>query len=65
MCDEANEAGPVFPGATERLHWSFADPSTATGTEEERLALYRVVRDGIRKRIEQELIPRYAKRQLR
>jgi arsenate reductase len=57
VCDEANEACPVFPGAKEQLHWSFADPSAATGTEEERLAVYRRVRDGIRKRIEQELIP--------
>lgn len=65
LCDEANEACPVFPGATERLHWSFADPSAGTGTEEERFAKYRAVRDGIRKRIEQELIPRYANSRLR
>lgn len=65
VCDEANEACPVFPGATERLHWSFADPSAATGTEEERFAVYRAVRDGIRKRIEQELVPRYANSRLR
>lgn len=65
LCDEANEACPVFPGAKEQLHWSFADPSAPKGTEEKQLAVYRVVREGIRKRIEQELIPRYAKRQLR
>jgi arsenate reductase len=57
VCDQANEACPVFLGATERLHWSFPDPAQATGTEEEQLAVYRSVRDAIRARIEQELIP--------
>jgi len=53
---EANEACPVFLGATERLHWSFLDPSRATGTEEEQLAVYRGVRDAIRARIKRDLI---------
>ena len=57
VCDDANEACPVFPGARARLHWSFPDPSKATGTEEEQLATYRRVRDAIRERIERELIP--------
>jgi arsenate reductase len=35
MRDQANEACPVFFGARERLHWSFPDPSQATGTDEE------------------------------
>ena len=56
VCDDANEACPVFPGAKERLHWSFPDPSRATGTEEERLAVFRAVRDEIRARIEGELL---------
>jgi arsenate reductase len=56
VCDEANEACPVFPGARERRHWSFPDPSRATGTEEEQLAVYRSVRDAIRARIEAELL---------
>jgi arsenate reductase len=55
VCDQAAEACPVFPGAKQRLHWSFPDPSKATGTEEEQLAVYRQVRDDIRKHIEQEL----------
>jgi len=58
VCDQANEACPVFLGAKERLHWSFPDPSRATGTEEEQLAVYRDVRDAIRTRIEQGLIER-------
>ena len=56
VCDEANEACPFFPGATNRLHWSFEDPSRAEGTEEERLAIFRRVRDEIREHIEQELV---------
>src|SRR5664279_2739921 len=39
VCDRANESCPVFFGALRRLHWSFPDPSQATGTEEEQLAV--------------------------
>ena len=56
VCDEANEACPFFPGAKNRLHWSFEDPSQATGPEDERLKVFRRVRDEIRERIEQELM---------
>ncbi len=56
VCDEANEACPFFPGAKNRLHWSFIDPAQATGSEKERLAVFRKVRDQIRERIERELI---------
>ena len=55
VCDEANEACPFFPGAKNRLHWSFEDPSRAEGSENERLAIFRRVRDEIRERIEREL----------
>ena len=56
VCDQANEACPVFFGARERLHWSFPDPSRATGSEDQQLAVYRSVRDAIRGRIERELL---------
>src|SRR4028118_2134157 len=56
VCDEANEACPFFPGARARLHWSFPDPSKAQGTEEERLEVFRQVRDDIEGRIMWELI---------
>ena len=46
----------MFFGAKKRLHWSFPDPSKVTGSEEEQLAVYRQVRDGIRARIERELL---------
>ena len=51
VCDSADEACPVFPRAATRLHWSFDDPSSARGSEEERLAVFRRVRDEIKARI--------------
>lgn len=56
VCDQANEACPVFFGARRRLHWSLPDPSRATGTDEQQLAVYRAVRDDLRRRIESELL---------
>ena len=56
VCDEANEACPFSPGSATRLHWSFEDPSKAEGTQEERLTVFRSVRDRIRERIEADLI---------
>ena len=55
VCDDANEACPFFPGAANRLHWSFEDPSKAEGSEE-RLAVFRSVRDQIRDRMQAELM---------
>jgi arsenate reductase len=52
VCDDANDACPTFPGGKVRMHWSFPDPSRATGSEDERLAVYRQVREAIRERIE-------------
>jgi len=52
VCDEASaERCPIFPGVTTRLNWSFADPSSFTGTEQERLAKTIAVRDEIRARV--------------
>jgi arsenate reductase len=51
VCAGANEACPVFPRAGARLHWSFDDPSAARGTGDERLAVFRRVRDEIEARI--------------
>ena len=56
VCDDANETCPFFPKAGNRLHWSFQDPSRAEGLDEERLEIFRRVRDEIRGRIEQELV---------
>jgi arsenate reductase len=56
VCDDANEACPFFPGAKNHLHWSLPDPSAAEGSEEERLAVFRSVRDQIRDRMQTELV---------
>ncbi len=47
VCDAAQAACPMFPWAKTTVHASFPDPSGATGTEEERLAVFRGVRDEI------------------
>jgi arsenate reductase len=47
VCDNANENCPFFPGKGVRIHHSFPDPATATGTEEEILAVFAGVRDMI------------------
>jgi arsenate reductase (thioredoxin) len=56
VCDDANEACPVFPGAENRLHWSIQDPSRAEGSDEERLEVFRKARDEIQARISKELL---------
>jgi arsenate reductase (thioredoxin) len=48
VCDSAKESCPVFPNQSKRIHMGFEDPATLQGTEQERLALFRRVRDEIR-----------------
>jgi len=55
VCDDANEHCPFVPGIRKRVHWSFEDPSHATGTDEERLAVFRRVRDQIEARLSEWL----------
>ena len=52
VCDQAREACPVFPGAQESLHWGYEDPAEATGSEEERLAVFRRVFTAIGERVQ-------------
>jgi arsenate reductase len=53
VCDETSaERCPIFPGVAKRLHWSFPDPSALTGTNDEKLAGVRKIRDQIRAKIE-------------
>ena len=47
VCDEANEACPVWLGTGRRLHRSFPDPAKAPGSAQERLEVFRMVRDDI------------------
>jgi arsenate reductase len=54
LCVEATEEEcPIFPGITTRLHWSFPDPATITGSREDQLQKIRNIRDSIRSSIEQ------------
>jgi arsenate reductase len=49
VCGNADQACPMFPGQLNRHHWGFDDPAHATGTEDEQMAVFRRVRDEIRK----------------
>ncbi len=49
---EAAEKCPFFPGRVQRLQWSFPDPSTFTGTDEEIMARVREVRDAIHREVQ-------------
>jgi arsenate reductase len=57
VCDQANEACPIFPGQTRRLHHDFQDPAAFDGTDEERLAVFRRVRDEIRAYLQSFVAP--------
>ena len=56
VCDNAREQCPVFPGTHKFLHWSLPDPAAAAGTHDERLAVFRRVRDEIARNIDEELL---------
>ena len=51
VCDNAREHCPVFPNAFTYLHWGLEDPAAATGSQEQKLALFRSVRDQIAARV--------------
>ena len=51
VCDNAKDDCPMIPAKVKTLHWPFDDPADATGTEEEKLAVFRRVRDEIKARI--------------
>ncbi len=51
VCDNARESCPMYGGAKRQVHWGFDDPAHATGPEEEKMAVFRRVRDEIGKRI--------------
>jgi arsenate reductase (thioredoxin) len=48
VCDNAKESCPVFPGHSKRIHKTFEDPAAFQGTEDERMAIFRRVRNEIR-----------------
>jgi arsenate reductase len=49
VCGNADQACPMFPGQVNRHHWGFDDPAHATGSDEEKLVVFRRVRDEIRR----------------
>jgi arsenate reductase len=49
VCGNADQTCPMFPGQVNRHHWGFDDPAHATGTDEEKLAVFRRVRDEIKR----------------
>jgi arsenate reductase len=58
VCDNANESCPVFPGHAVRIHRGFEDPAALEGPEQERLALFRRVRDEIRTYLAADILER-------
>jgi arsenate reductase len=55
VCDSAKEACPTFPRPVPKLHLSFSDPAEAWGPDEEKMAVFRRVRDDIRERLVPEV----------
>jgi arsenate reductase len=58
VCDSARESCPVFPGAVDQIHISCPDPADAVGSDSERVAVFRSVRDAIR----EQLLPEVSRR---
>ena len=61
LCDEAQEVCPTFPGAAQLLHWGLPDPAAVQGSEEERLAAFRAVRNQLATRMDGMLEGIFAK----
>lgn len=53
VCSRADEKCPIFPGMGQRLHWPFEDPAALQGTQEEKLAKFRQVRDEIEAKVKE------------
>ena len=51
VCDNANQRCPMFPGKTQRIHWSFEDPAAAEGDAAAQLSVFRRVRDQIHEKL--------------
>lgn len=58
VCDSAKDSCPFFSGAKEMLHWPFVDPAHAEGTDDEKLVVFKKVRNQIRQKIEKYLAER-------
>ncbi len=56
LCDDAKQRCPIFPRTFKFLHWGFDDPAATKGSHEEKLAVFRRVRDEIAQKIDKELV---------
>ena len=56
LCSQADEACPVFFGGTKKIHMGFSDPTATGGTDEEKLATFRKIRDQIRDQVIEFLV---------
>jgi arsenate reductase len=56
VCDNARESCPVFPGSHQGFHWGYDDPAEATGSHDERMAVFRAVFTQISLRINEFLV---------
>jgi arsenate reductase len=62
LCEDAEASCPTtFPGISQRLYWSFEDPAAFVGSDDEKLAKFREVRDRIERRIKEWLIKQQGK----
>jgi len=51
VCDNAQQICPIFLGKYEKIHWDLEDPAEAQGSEEERLVVFRLIRDEIKNKV--------------
>jgi arsenate reductase len=56
VCNNAKERCPIFPGTWKFLHWSFEDPAEAVGSHQEKLNVFRRVRDEIIAQIDSQFV---------
>ena len=55
VCDNVKQTCPVFPGKYKKIHWDLEDPAEASGSEEDRLVVFRKIRDQIQNNISEFL----------
>ena len=56
VCDNAKQTCPVFPGKYKKIHWDLENPAEASGSEEDRLVVFRKIRDQIQNNISEFLV---------
>jgi arsenate reductase len=65
VCDSAKQRCPIFPRTYKFLHWSIDDPAAATGTHEEKMAVFRRIREEIVAHIDEEFVTTLAEKRSR